>query len=101
MYSGYVIEEANVDSLYNNPHHPYTLGLLGSLPHLNSKERKRLFSIEGLPPTLLEKPVYCPFQARCKYKIERCENENPILRNTAPSHKVACWVDITTGREMG
>src|SRR5512146_3264625 len=69
MYAGYVIEEAPVKELYANPLHPYTLRLLGSLPRVDATTHRRLVSIEGLPPTLLKKPEYCPFAPRCKYSI--------------------------------
>jgi oligopeptide transport system ATP-binding protein len=98
MYGGYFIEEAQVKELYANPQHPYTMGLLGSLPRLDLDQKKRLVSIDGLPPTLMEKPQYCPFAPRCKFAIERCWNENPVLETLAPDHRVACWVDIKTGR---
>jgi oligopeptide transport system ATP-binding protein len=61
MYAGYIIEEANVKTLYASPEHPYTIGLLGSLPRMDERGRRRLVSIEGLPPVLYEKPNYCPF----------------------------------------
>jgi oligopeptide transport system ATP-binding protein len=98
MYGGYFIEEAQVKELYANPQHPYTMGLLGSLPRLDLDQKKRFVSIDGLPPTLMEKPQYCPFAPRCKFAIERCWNENPVLETLAPDHRVACWVDIKTGR---
>ncbi len=98
MYGGYFIEEAQVKELYANPQHPYTMGLLGSLPRLDLDQKKRLVSIDGLPPTLMEKPQYCPFAPRCKFAIERCWNENPVLETLTPDHRVACWVDIKTGR---
>jgi oligopeptide transport system ATP-binding protein len=98
MYGGYFIEEAQVKELYANPQHPYTMGLLGSLPRLDLDQKKRLVSIDGLPPTLMEKPQYCPFAPRCKFAIERCWSENPVLETLAPDHRVACWVDIKTGR---
>ncbi len=98
MYAGFFIEEAPVAELYANPQHPYTLGLLGSLPRLDSDERKQLIPIEGLPPVLLEKPAYCPFASRCRYAIEKCSHENPPLTTIAPNHRVACWVDPQTGR---
>jgi oligopeptide transport system ATP-binding protein len=97
MYGGYIIEEALVKELYANPQHPYTLGLLGSLPRLDDFEYHRLLSIEGLPPVLYQKPTSCPFAPRCKYAIERCLNENPVLETIAPDHRVACWVDTKTG----
>ena len=99
MYGGYIIEEANVRDLYANPLHPYTLGLLGSLPRVDEQERQRLFSIDGLPPVLYEKPKGCPFAPRCKWVVEHCLNENPPLMEVGQNHGSACWVDVATGRE--
>jgi oligopeptide transport system ATP-binding protein len=99
MYAGYMIEEAPVKELYAHPQHPYTIGLLGSLPRLDETGHRRLVSIEGLPPVLMEKPTYCPFVPRCKYVVEHCQHENPTLTAITFDHKVACWVDTETGRE--
>jgi oligopeptide transport system ATP-binding protein len=98
MYGGYIIEESDVNDLYANPSHPYTLGLLGSLPRVDEKERHRLYSIEGAPPVLYSKPNACPFAPRCKWAMEHCWNENPPLEPVASRHNVACWVDVKTGR---
>ena len=98
MYGGYIIEEAQVNELYANPTHPYTIGLLGSLPRVDEKEHTKLYSIEGLPPVLYERPKACPFAPRCKWVMERCWKENPALESVAPEHRVACWVDTKTGR---
>lgn len=98
MYAGYIIEEADVKTLYANPQHPYTLGLLGSLPRLNEQRHERLASIGGLPPVLVEKPNYCPFISRCRYAIDRCRTENPQLVEVGTNHRAACWVDPQTGR---
>jgi oligopeptide transport system ATP-binding protein len=98
MYGGYLIEEALVNELYANPQHPYTIGLLGSLPRLDSTRHQRLYSIEGLPPVLYERPNACPFAPRCKWVMERCWKENPPLETLAPEHRAACWVDTQTGR---
>ena len=98
MYGGYLIEEALVSELYANPQHPYTIGLLGSLPRLDSTRHQRLFSIEGLPPVLYEKPNACPFAPRCKWVMERCWKENPVLETVGEEHRAACWVDTQTGR---
>jgi len=98
MYAGYIIEEADVKTLYANPQHPYTLGLLGSLPRLNENRHSRLASIGGLPPVLVEKPNYCPFISRCRYAIDRCRVENPGLLDVGMNHRAACWVDPQTGR---
>ncbi len=98
MYGGFIIEESPVKDLYVNPTHPYTIGLLGSLPRVDEKERTKLYSIEGQPPVLYEKPHACPFAPRCKWAMERCWKENPPLIEIAPEHRAACWVDTKTGR---
>jgi oligopeptide transport system ATP-binding protein len=98
MYAGYIIEEAAVKELYTNPEHPYTLGLLSSLPRMDDTSQRRLASIEGLPPVLFEKPNYCPFAPRCRFVRERCWQENPPLLAVGPEHFAACWVDPETGR---
>jgi oligopeptide transport system ATP-binding protein len=98
MYGGFIIEEALVNELYANPEHPYTIGLLGSLPRVDADQEEKLYSIEGLPPMLLEKPTYCPFAPRCKWAMEHCWKENPMLLEVGPSHRAACWVDTKTGR---
>lgn len=100
MYGGCIVEEAGVKELYSNPMHPYTQGLLGSLPRMDETQHRRLVSIDGLPPILMEKPRSCPFLSRCTYAVEHCKTENPALRNLSPHHKVACWVDPNTGREF-
>ncbi len=99
MYAGYMIEEAYVKPLYTDPQHPYTLGLLNSLPRMDESGYRRLASIDGLPPVLLEKPSYCPFAPRCSYALERCWKENPPLMPVGPDHTAACWVDPKTGKE--
>ena len=98
MYGGYFIEEAEVCELYEHPLHPYTLGLLGSLPRIDFDQPKRLIAIDGVPPMLHEKPAYCPFIFRCNFAIERCQQENPSLQTITTNHRVACWVDTQTGR---
>lgn len=97
MYAGFVVEEAKRKSLYANPQHPYTIGLLQSLPRIDDTGHRRLASIEGLPPVLLEKPQHCPFANRCTYVIDKCRQENPPLIPVEDGHLVACWVDPKTG----
>lgn len=99
MYGGYIIEEAPVKELYNNPSHPYTLGLIGSLPKLYETGHTRLYSIEGMPPVLYRKPSSCPFAPRCTFANEHCWNENPPLEEIGPGHKLACWIDVKSGSE--
>jgi oligopeptide transport system ATP-binding protein len=98
MYGGYIIEEALVKELYVNPEHPYTIGLLASLPRVDERGRHQLSSIDGLPPVLYAKPSACPFAPRCKWAQEKCWKENPPLLTTGPDHRAACWVDTKTGR---
>ncbi|MCF7944512.1 MAG: ABC transporter ATP-binding protein [Spirochaetia bacterium] len=101
MYAGFIVEEASVDELYRNPSHPYTIGLLKSIPKLKGEILDKLPSIDGSPPDLLERPSFCPFAARCPYKIDRCWKENPQLEPIASrdgkTHKTACWVDVNDG----
>ncbi len=99
MYGGFIIEEAPVKELYANPSHPYTLGLLGSLPKINETERTRLYSIKGMPPVLYRTPHSCPFAPRCTWVMERCWKENPQLEIVGPGHSIACWVNTKTGME--
>jgi oligopeptide transport system ATP-binding protein len=92
MYAGYIIEEAGVDELYGEPRHPYTFGLLGSLPRLDAAGGEEdLYSIPGQPPDLVALPEGCPFAPRCSYVTERCEREKPELETVGVGHKVACW----------
>ncbi|MCP4421072.1 MAG: ABC transporter ATP-binding protein [Chloroflexi bacterium] len=96
MYGGLVVESAGVKELYGNPQHPYTLGLLGSLPRVD-QGGEELVSIKGHPPNLLAEPSRCPFAPRCDYAYERCTNENPPLQPINERHNVACWWDINKG----
>jgi oligopeptide transport system ATP-binding protein len=97
MYAGYIVEEARVDELFEEPHHPYTLALLSALPRVDRRRDKRLKSIPGAPPNLLVEPHGCPFAQRCDYVFERCRQEMPLLSTIAPDHQIACWIDIRTG----
>lgn len=96
MYGGEIVEEALVDELYAKPQHPYTQGLLGSLPRLD--ERTKLVNIQGQPPSLYSPPESCSFAPRCPYAYERCETENPTLGSMSDTHSVACWWDIENDR---
>jgi oligopeptide transport system ATP-binding protein len=97
MYAGYIIESAPVKDIYGDPRHPYTLGLLGSIPRLDAEQKKKLTPIEGLPPDLIDPPPGCPFAPRCRFAIEKCLVENPALEAVALNHHAACWVDIKKG----
>ena len=99
MYAGYVVEKADVKSLYKNPKHPYTRGLLSTLPRLDGDRDERLISIGGQPPSLMSEPQSCPFASRCPYVFARCHQENPRLSETSADHEVACWWDPVRGIE--
>jgi oligopeptide transport system ATP-binding protein len=91
MYAGKIIETAPADELYANPRHPYTIGLLKSVPRLDQGRKDRLIPIEGSPPDLVHRPQGCPFQPRCVYRIEQCQ-EMPPLMPAGRDHTAACWV---------
>ncbi|MEW5827527.1 MAG: ABC transporter ATP-binding protein [Chloroflexota bacterium] len=97
MYAGLIVEEAAVETLYEDPRHPYTLALLAALPRVDRRRDKRLKSIPGAPPNLLVEPHGCPFAPRCEHVVERCLGDNPPLTPVADGHTIACWVDVTTG----
>jgi len=92
MYAGRIIERASAAELYANPRHPYTLGLLRSVPRLDEPRRARLAPIEGQPPDLTRLPPGCAFTPRCAYCVERCEREAPALAPAGGAeHLSACW----------
>ena len=96
MYGGQVVEQAPVDELFYRPRHPYTWGLLGSLPRLNA-EVERLVQIPGQPPSLLRPPRGCRFHPRCAYAMDVCRNELPPLEAASgPTHLQRCWLDDET-----
>ena len=100
MYAGFIVEHAPVRDLYQLTSHPYTLGLLQSLPKVDTKrERQRLIAIDGLPPDMTIKPTHCPFAPRCRFAIEKCWQENPPLYEAGPDHYSACfrWEEVRMG----
>jgi peptide/nickel transport system ATP-binding protein len=90
MYLGRIVEKAPVAALFETPQHPYTIGLLGSIPKLNETQ-PRLAAIEGMVPSPLAPPPGCRFNPRCPFAIERCRAEEPPLMEMAPGHIAACW----------
>ncbi|MGI6208893.1 MAG: ABC transporter ATP-binding protein [Anaerolineae bacterium] len=101
MYAGHIIESAPVRELYGNPRHPYTVGLLRSVPRLDADGSERLIPIEGLPPDLIELPDACPFAPRCAWATDQCWSGTPKLRSIGNGHQVACWQDIIPGGSNG
>jgi oligopeptide transport system ATP-binding protein len=98
MYAGYIVEHATAEELFANPRHPYTLGLLRSIPRMDQERRAKLIPIEGFPPDLIHIGDKCPFQPRCIYAVDRSAEENPTLQPVGIGHSVACWVDVYAGR---
>jgi oligopeptide transport system ATP-binding protein len=92
MYSGHTVESGPTDAIFANPSHPYTQGLLQSVPRLNLPRDVPLTHIEGSPPPLLQVAPGCPFQPRCSLAIDRCATEIPPLMTVGPDHRAACWV---------
>jgi len=97
MYAGYIVESAPAEELFAKPRHPYTLGLLRSIPRIDEPRKEKLIPIEGLPPDLIDAPQGCPFVPRCTYKVDRCVEENPSLEPIETGHTIACWVEVTAG----
>ena len=93
MYAGNLVETAPTDRLYGNPKHPYTIGLLASVPRLDSARKKSLRIIKGLPPNLSRLPGGCAFHPRCDYAMDRCREEAPILELVEENHWRACFYD--------
>jgi peptide/nickel transport system ATP-binding protein len=90
MYAGKVVERAEVGTLFSDPQHPYTIGLLGSIPKLTT-EQARLTTIEGVVPNPLSMPVGCRFHPRCPFAVDQCRAAEPPLREIRPGQYAACW----------
>ncbi len=97
MYAGHILEQGNVDDIFYAPSHPYTQGLLRSMPNLDEKERKRLIPIQGTPVDLLDPPKGCSFGPRCDHCMKVCLTRRPPQVETGEEHLSACWLHV---REM-
>lgn len=91
MYAGKIIEGGDSTEIYHNPRHPYTLGLLKSIPRLDEVRREKLDPIDGMPPDLVDLPEGCSFAPRCQFAIDRCTQETPPLTRVDGNHESACW----------
>jgi oligopeptide transport system ATP-binding protein len=98
MYAGKIIETSTAEKVYADPRHPYTLGLLRSVPRLDLAMGEKLIPIEGLPPDLGHLPEGCSFYPRCTFRIDKCKEEYPPLQLVTENHSAACWVDVTKGK---
>jgi oligopeptide transport system ATP-binding protein len=94
MYAGRIVETAPARDLYERPQHPYTRGLMASVPRLDAPAGRRLVPIKGQPPDLANLPQGCAFQARCTYAMERCRSEAPPLAAVSDRHFKACWATL-------
>jgi oligopeptide/dipeptide ABC transporter ATP-binding protein len=94
MYAGRIVESASADVVYGAPRHPYTIGLLRSVPRLDQPAGAGLTPIEGQPPNPLDLPKGCAFHPRCPFAIDKCRVEAPPLAWVSDNHLAACWVDV-------
>lgn len=91
MYGGLIMEYGTADEIFYHPRHPYTMGLLGSIPHVDGGEKRRLIPIDGTPPDLINPPKGCPFSTRCKYCMNICTQEQPPYY-AEDKHRTMCWM---------
>ena len=103
MYAGRIVESGTTEMIMKNPRHPYTLGLMESVPKLDTEEEEDLIPIEGTPPNLANMPDYCSFYPRCKYACEECKSKpHPALRPTGEEgHFMSCHLDVRGGKDNG
>ena len=99
MYAGRIIESGTAAEIYADPRHPYTLGLLRSVPRLDEPIRSKLDPIEGQPPDLTKLPPGCAFAPRCAYRIDKCAEVPPLVTCGAPGHRSACWIAEKLAKE--
>lgn len=92
LYGGLVMEEALIDDLFENPKHPYTLGLLNSIPGIKQDKNEKLLPIQGSPPDMTNPPSGCPFSPRCNYARNICEKEMPKYTKISSTHRSMCWL---------
>ena len=91
MYAGSIVENGPIRQIYKSPRHPYTIGLLNSIPRANMDRKIALQYIEGAPPDMIRLPQGCPFAPRCAYGSEKCQQERPVLEIVGDQHRAACW----------
>jgi oligopeptide/dipeptide ABC transporter ATP-binding protein len=96
MYAGKIVESGSTLDIFKDPRHPYTVGLMASVPRLDATEHQRLYAIDGQPPLLIDPIPGCPFEPRCEWRIERCKTEAPPLELQAEHHWAACHRDPQT-----
>jgi len=95
MYAGRIVETGTAREIYGDTRHPYTLGLLKSVPRLDEPRKEKLIPIEGMPPDLSSLPDGCSFRPRCTFAIDKCAEGAPALQAVGEAHRAACWIDVT------
>lgn len=98
MYAGKIIESGSKRDIFYRPEHPYTQGLLNSVPRLDAKEE--LKPIAGTPPDLFSPPKGCPFTARCPFAMEVCDKVYPVSNRVSDSHQVDCWLQDERAKQL-
>ncbi|WP_432409611.1 ABC transporter ATP-binding protein [Wukongibacter sp. M2B1] len=109
MYGGLIMEEGTAEEIFYDPKHPYTMGLLKSIPRLDLEQKQRLIPVEGTPPDLIKPPVGCPFTSRCPYAMKICTEHRPPYFEPSKGHRSMCWllhdkapkVKVDTGVKRG
>ncbi len=91
MYAGKIVETGTAIDIFKDPRHPYTFGLMESVPRLDAAEHVRLATIEGQPPLLIDPIPGCPFEPRCHWRIDKCATEPPVLEDKTEDHAASCW----------
>jgi oligopeptide transport system ATP-binding protein len=91
MYAGKIIETGSAKDVYHNPKHPYTLALLKSVPRLDQPRQAKLDPVDGQPPDLARLGPGCPFRPRCRFAVDRCARDKPMLEQVSAGHFAACW----------
>ena len=96
MYAGEIVESGSAVDIFKHPRHPYTVGLMASVPRLDATEKVRLTTIEGQPPLLLNVITGCPFRPRCDWAVDKCATDHPLLEVKEPAHTARCWQNPQT-----
>ena len=92
MYAGKIVEEGTVEEIFDHPSHPYTIGLLKSIPGMDDVRRQELYTIPGTIPSINRLPSGCRFHPRCSCAEQKCFQQEPALMESRPDHQVACWL---------
>jgi oligopeptide transport system ATP-binding protein len=92
MYAGRMVERGSTDVIFSDPKHPYTRGLIRSVPRLDRATGERLYSIQGAPPSLIDMPECCPFHPRCEHAMDACRTQYPPETDFGDGHRAHCWL---------